>query len=218
MRTKSPLEARYGLMVANLTRLYLNASDSARADGVAWYPRARRIIADWSATYNLPVQGVANVVAAISPQCDWNRNLIIADDVLAERTISIGGALHANIRKARALRSSDSLLDMASAYPCGPKVNAFAANLGGDDALVTIDTHATQAALNNPRWAGRVTFAKYTVIARAYMAASHRFGLSPCAFQAIIWHAWKERYSPEDKRERMRVDGRVTRDRKAATA
>lgn len=209
MKTHSPLEKRYGLMVANLVRLYRQSTETERSAGKAWYSVARQIVRDWSATYSLPVETVANVVAAISPQCDWNRNLIIADDVLAERPASVGGALHRNLAKARALRAG-TLPDMATAFPGGPKVNAFALNLAGDDTIVTVDVHAAQAALNNPRWAGSITFAKYAVFARAYIVAAHHCGLMPATFQAVIWHAWKARYSPEDKRARMREQGRVT--------
>lgn len=204
--TRSPLEAKRPLFVRNLLRLYAKASPRARQQGIAWYPEARRIVQEWSASYALPAETVACVIAAISPQCEWPRNLVIADDVLAERAQSVGGALHVNVAKARRIRdiaptSTDIMLQM---FPFGPKVNCFAANLVGSDTLVTVDTHAIQAAFDdvtvtiNPKWA------PYSIIAECYAHAARKVGIAPAAFQAIIWHAWKEKYPREAKKQERR--------------
>lgn len=195
--TRSPLELRYPLMVANLVRQYRQASPAALAAGRNWYPAARRIVAEWSQAYAIDVQTVANVIAALSPQVEWSRNLIMADDLLAGRPLSIGGAIRSNIAKAYRLLDSGST--MSAVFPSGPKVNCFAANLAGDDGLVTIDVHASQAALCDPCWYGPFSMAKYQVFARAYQAAALRCDETPATFQAVIWSAWKERYPRERK-------------------
>ncbi len=87
-------------MRRNLTKLYREASASDIAQGLAWYPTARGIVADWSAHYGYSIQTIACVVAALSPQCEWKRNLIAADDILARRPVSVAGPLPANVRKA----------------------------------------------------------------------------------------------------------------------
>lgn len=205
--SKSPLEARRSLFVANLLAIYANASRKARTDGASWYPNARRIVREWSDTYSLPRACVASVVAAISPQCEWPRNLVIADDVLAERAQSVGGALHVNVSKARAIRArgADSLDVMIELFPYGPKVNSFAHNLAGDDGVVTVDTHAIQAAFDDVRVTINPKWTPYRIIAECYAIAARKVGIPPATFQAIIWHAWKEKHTRVSKiRERAR--------------
>lgn len=200
-------EPRRTELVENLLSIYADASPSARELGRAWYPKARTIVREWSESYLLPLNTVACVVAAISPQCDWQRNLIIADDVLADRAVSIGGALHKNIDKARAIlvEQSGSLGAMMKFFPSGPKVNCFAYNLAGSDALVTVDGHATQAALNDMRSRVTLKWTPYRIFAECYASAAVRVAVQPATFQAIIWHAWKERYPRVVKiRERSR--------------
>ena len=202
--SKSPYETRRAELVKNLVDAYLHASPAARHDGHAWYPKARRIVAEWAESYALPINTVASVVAAISPQCDWSRNLVIADDVLAERAISIGGALHKNIDKARRIRTSPNhtLASMMQLFPHGPKVNCFAWNLAGNDRIVTIDTHMGQAACADVTATPRLAWVVYRIFAECTTIAATRVGIMPATFQAIVWHAWKERYPRTEKRKK----------------
>lgn len=194
--SKSPYETKRPELVSNLLHAYDGASLAARTDGAAWYPEARRIVAEWASHYALPVNTVASVVAAISPQCDWSRNLVIADDVLAERAISTGGALHRNIDKARQILQtrSGALADMMTLFPCGPKVNCFAWNLAGNDRIVTVDTHMGQAACADVTASPRLSWVVYRIFAECTVLAASEVGIVPATFQAIVWHAWKERY------------------------
>jgi hypothetical protein len=193
-----------------LLGVYSAASPSALTLGRAWYPKARGIVREWSESYLLPLNTVACVVAALSPQCDWARNLIIADDILSDRPISIGGALHANIAKARSIlaQQTGSLDAMLHWFPYGPKVNSFAANLAGIDTLVTVDTHASQAALNDVRSTVILKWTPYRIFAECYVVASERVSIAPATFQAIVWHAWKERYPKGVKNNLRRKDRR----------
>ncbi len=148
---------------------------------------------------------VACVIAAISPQCEWTRNLVIADDLLAGREPSIGGALRSNLAKAKALRDEtdtpNGTLDylsasarMARVFKSGPKVTNFAQNIAGDTQAVTVDTHAIQAAMSDPLVTICLKAASYQLFAQAYQAAARQVGIAPCDFQAIIWHSWKRQY------------------------
>lgn len=194
----------------NLLKAYRQVLDVDKLEGSAWYPLAQSIVKQWSEHYRYSVDTVAAVVAAISPQVEWSRNLIIADDVLAQRVPSVGGVLHVNLRKAERLRDSDYRtmrqwdsdsskvwdLDtrMLEQFPTGPKVLNFARNLAGDMSAVTVDTHALQCALNDPLSMVDIRPAIYTVIAECYMDTASVAQLSPATFQAILWHSWKRRY------------------------
>lgn len=196
-------------MATNLLNLYTQASEGARYDGLAWYPSARRIMREWSEHYNHTVDTCAVVTAALSPQIEWTRNLIMADDMLAYRPLSIGGALQSNITKALHLRDiGATVAQMFAVFPHGPKVNCFAANLAGDDSVVTIDGHAVQAALDDPTASFGFRWKPYAEISKAYVNVAHDLGIAPTALQAIVWCAWRERWPRETKKQNIRENGR----------
>ncbi len=192
-------------MGRNLRHLYrTQTTESDIALGAPWYDDAHRIMCEWSVSYDHSIATCAAVTAAISPQCDWNRNLIIADDILAGRSApSIGGALNANIDKAKRLRDND-WSDTRLVFKSGPKVRNFSLNLAGDLYAVTVDTHATQAALMDVEATVYLTQAAYTPFAIAYANAAVSLGIAPAVFQAIVWHTWKRMYPPAVKRGRRR--------------
>lgn len=190
-------------MTANLKRLYRRATPEDIAGGIAWYPEARRIVAEWSTHYGYDASTVACVIAAISPQVSWERNLIIADDILAGRPPSIG-AIRQNVAKAQRLRDgapiSEVTARMAAVFPYGPKVTCFAANLAGDDNVVTVDTHAAQAAIGDPTLYPPLKWNRYAQIATAFVDASGATPHPPAAFQAILWLAWRRLFPAAHKR------------------
>lgn len=199
-------ESRRTELCDNLRNLYTSTKSSDVSLGCAWYPAAQRIIREWSDHYELPVTTVACVISALSPQCSWERNLIIANDILARRPPSIGGALHACIRKAEILRDEhdtsngtlaylSTFYRMRRVFPCGPKVANFAENLAGNmHEYVTVDTHGCQAALNNPLATVTLKWTPYRIFADCYTAVACEVGYSPAEFQAIIWYTWKRLY------------------------
>ena len=192
-------------MTATLKRAYERSSLLAQVAGKSWYPEARHIMREWSDEYGYSVDTCACVTAALSPQIEWTRNLIIADDILAGRVPSIGGALPVNVVKAERLRDMRaSCSDMLSIFPKGPKVNCFAANLAGDDSIVTVDGHAAQAALDDVQFSKPLGWKPYGDFAAAYVQAARDLGLSPSAFQAIIWLSWRERWPRLSKRAARR--------------
>jgi hypothetical protein len=198
-------DSRVEEITDNLVTLYNRSSnDYDIVQGEQWYPEARRIVQEWSATYGYHPETVACVIAAISPQCPWERNLIIADDILAHRVESIG-SIESNIRKAKRIRDFENVcFHMREVFPYGPKVNNFARNLSGDDTVVTVDTHAMQAALNDVKSTYTLKWAPYNVFARCYVDAAKRIGRAPAEFQAIIWHTWKRLNPPVSKRNKRR--------------
>src|SRR5206468_38808 len=89
---------------------------------------------------------------------------------------------------------------MRYAFPFGPKVNSFARNLSGDDTVVTVDTHAMQAALNDVKSTYTLKWGPYNIFARCYVDAAKRIGRAPAEFQAILWFTWKRLHPPASKR------------------
>lgn len=198
-------DSRTTELTSNLVTLYRDQTNGYDIVlGERWYPEARRIVKEWSATYGQHEETVACVIAAISPQCPWERNLIIADDILADRPASIGG-IELNIRKARLIRDKEHLChNMRDVFPFGPKVNSFSHNLAGWNDVVTVDTHALQAALADVKATYTLKWGPYAVFAQCYVNAAREVDLPPAEFQAIIWHTWKRLNPPAAKRNKRR--------------
>lgn len=197
----SPLAVRIPEMSRNILQVYAEATSSERADGLSWYPRAHAIVCEWANHYERSIASVACVIAAISPQVSWERNLVIADDVLSGRPPSIGGVLRVNLAKAERVRD-ERLSNLLSIFPGGPKVNNFAVNLAGDyRSAVTVDAHAAQLALGDVLFTKGLPWAPYACVAAAYFGAAERAGIDPAHLQAVCWLVWKRMHPPAAKRE-----------------
>lgn len=183
----------------NIAHVYSLATREDIARGSQWYPLAHNIVTEWADTFGRSIANVACIVSALSPQNEWSRNLLQASDILQGNAPAIGGIL-ANIRKAQAIRD-DNATDTLAYFPTGFKVRAFACNLAGDSAIVTVDTHALQIAASDP--IARLTirsWSQYADIAGAYVDTARKLGLEPATLQAITWVTWKRLYAPELKR------------------
>lgn len=198
-------ESRRTELRDNLVLAYTQSSETARSNGLAWYPEARRIVRTWAKADGISVSSVACIIAALSPQVSWETNIIAARALLDG--LPVVGPFQASIRKAnelyrraREVKRYNAFPDMLRLFPCGPKVNCFARNLAGDDVFVTVDTHAIQAALNDVLATVTLKWTPYKVFAECYAHAAHEVSLAPATFQAIVWHAWKERYPTSHKK------------------
>ncbi len=194
-------------MVRNLRVLYARSTAEDKTYGRQWYPAAFRLCSEWSTDYDTPLATVAGVVAAVSVQCEWSRNLVIAQDILADRPISIGGAIQSCIIKARHILADRAEVvedDGKRYFKSAPKVRSFHRNLQGLHDAVTVDTHAVQAALGDVEATIGLKDKTYQVFASAYLRAAVECHTAPDTFQAIIWHTWKRLYPIDTKRELRR--------------
>lgn len=127
-----------------------------------------------------------------------------ATNVLDERPASLGeGALPANVRKAEAILR-DRAISIMPYFKSAPKVASFQQNLQGNMEYVTVDTHAAQAALNDPTVRVKLIWKAYVRFAEAYAANAAEVGISPAAYQAILWVTWKRLHPPAEKRAAIR--------------
>lgn len=188
-------------MVRAILSVYAQAEQADLDDGRDWYPRAHDIVIEWADTFGRSIANVASVIAALSPQVEWSRNLVIADDVLHGNPPSIGGYIRAFHVKACAIRD-EHLSNTLTVFKQGCKVANFAANLAGNwITAITIDTHAAQIAAGSPSANLRVdTWTRYEPVYAAYRDAARRVGLPPAFLQAITWHTWKRLYPVTRKR------------------
>lgn len=150
--------------VQNIHSFY-NSLDSRTVErGRQWYPAVNEAVAKGiRGTSTTPLAG-AGLVAAVSPNMDWeNHNIaalgelhqlrdrdfrdIAAGDRSALKGMSISRATTDGLVKAHRImqgESVDSVLDRRTA----PKTNSFAHNINLDDRFVTIDGRAHDIAAN----------------------------------------------------------------------
>ena len=69
-------------MVDNLLALHDQVPEGIRKRSKLWYDGARKITDRWSDQYGVPDHSVAGVLAALSPQMDWFKNVSLGNRVL----------------------------------------------------------------------------------------------------------------------------------------
>jgi hypothetical protein len=172
--------------VSNLLRTYNRATADELQHGLTWYAQA-----SGEACRRIPDRDrdtVLGVVAALSPQTAWARNIRYA-----ERLIYDGACPSPQNRKVVALDI------LGGARPeerlGGNKVRAFYHCLRDQDSeAVCVDGHAYSS------WSGvRIVTSKcptisdrlYCVIANDFREAAQIVGVRPHQVQAVNWLAWR---------------------------
>ena len=186
---------RLGLPISRATMVrrilgYVNAAfldDAAYDAGMNWYANVRESAHEMAAEFDTDYETVAYVLAATSPRTMWSFNVKHTRAILAgEDTPS--GALGTNDARGRAV------LDYGlSKIGNGPKVNAFARNIAGDENAVTIDMWAFAAACGDLPASILARRGVYEMVADAYRIAARKFGISPAQMQAVVWVAIRGR-------------------------
>lgn len=163
-------------MAARIMATYRQASADQLADGRNWYGVANRLA---SMVGNGDVRRGAGIIAALSPQTPWSRNVKIAMALASGQKV---GTLRASLAKAERILAGE---DFASVLPAEAKTWNFAHNVAGDESKVTVDRWAIRIALGTDKTS--VTARQYQFIAAAYRLAAEAAGESPAAMQAITW-------------------------------
>ena len=187
----------------NILAVFFKATDLETINGAEWYPAANRAAQTMAARYNVTLKTAVGVIAALSPNNAWERNLTDADCMI--RAYSAGGydAAHsikvgtynANKIKALAILSGDDCLQGLG----GLKVRAFYdCILAGDS--VCVDGHAYAI------WTGgyipttktpKITPKLYDAISADYSLAAATINsilqteYSAAQIQAITWLTWR---------------------------
>jgi len=186
----------------NILAVFFTANAAELQHGAHWYPDAFAACETIAQSYGIPVNTVAGVVAALSPNNKWSRNIIDADNIC--RLYTSGGhddaaqckvsTFNGNKQKALQILSGIEPLEVLG----GLKVRAFYSCILGDDA-VCVDGHAFAI------WKGeRIPTTKtpkispklYNAIAADYRnAASTINGILDTSYsvaqvQAITWSVW----------------------------
>lgn len=184
-----PEFATHQKLVNRVEHWYQLATVEDREAGHTWYHAAGQFCSVVARELKLPFVGVAQALAILSPQVDWDtnkRNLI-----LLASTQDPGIKIFATERqkiKALAALGGEYQIPVTSR-----KIFSFADNIANPESLrVTVDRHATKVALNDrSAEESRVTDLQYRTIEKAYQTVASNHGLLPYQVQAVCWVAYK---------------------------
>lgn len=179
----------------NIIRVFERATADQRLAGMTWYHDAHGAAA--SLDPDNP-RRAAGVIAALSPQLSWPRNLELAARAYADGKAS--GTLGRSVEQANQILAGADPLDVLR----GPKVRAFYAVIADPDdpENVVIDRHAVDIAVGKRQSTRQRDHAyplgrrgRYARFVDAYRKAAALLGLLPHQVQAVTWVAWRDQYA-----------------------
>lgn len=197
-------------MVSRLETIFLSGTPALVAAGTQWYADRTRECNDLANLAGLPVDVVAYVVSALSPQTQWGLNYSAAMSMIAAwsrgedkpRTATLYAA---NDTKAwRMLNECAYIVDegkrnarLREILGKGPKTHAFARNLQGIGQLavtgalaVTVDSITYQAAAGTVFPRG-IRGKRYARVAGALDFLARKYGVPAYVFQAVVWTVYR---------------------------
>ena len=195
--------ANTALFARNILSVYYTADLATTTHGSAWYNEAFTIALQLGATYGVGTWKAAGIIAATSPQNEWNRNVAMAERILQNyvagtSAVKGGGYLTLGLKKC------DAILALGSAVPSdiatilnGKKIVNFYNSILGDGNAVCVDGHAFNIAKCGLKrlgitQAGSLTPLQYDIVANAYRAAAEILCIPATVCQAVTWVAYRE--------------------------
>ena len=162
--------------------------DVVKEAGMNWYNHA--FATAYGMKQNLHPTQVVGLIACLSPQASWARNLeMVALTIADKRFLQKVPAPRA--AKAHAILRGELPLDpLNPAQPCvlkGPKDRAFYANINGHHHdWVTIDRHMIDILLTTEEWPS-ITARRYKTMSTVILQAADIAGVQPSTMQAALW-------------------------------
>jgi len=184
---RKPLPAEYVPSVENVLKVWEASSNADKASGAEWYNEAHDLAIELTNDANTG----AGVIAALSPQVSWVRNVTMARQIANGETPTMTNGR--NIAKAQRCMSGESWNDVLG----GPKVRAFAATIENPETeQVCIDRHAFDIAVgfsSDDRTRGTLLGRAgiYEQFAAVYVEAAKMLNVAPSVVQATTWVAWR---------------------------
>ena len=201
--TKQATLVDHERMIYNITSVYRDADATQYNEGLLWYSDAQRAAYDIAEKYDVPVYLAVAVIAALSPNNKWSRNVTNAETLIGAFIRGDGidavkvSTYHAMKRKAWDILAARPDYDGAKAMLKGQKITSFFMDIMGEF-NVTIDGHARNIAygervgLTDDRT--NIGVREYRALQAAYEEAARRVGLMPYQLQAITWRVWRDRH------------------------
>jgi len=198
-------------MVINILAAYADATPAERRDGFAWYPEALDFARALSEAYPISVEQAAAVIAALSPQKDWDGNKRWAAEVVeawhAGTILPRRGLTNSLTRATIALRGDLTDILRTSGTL---KVNRFYRSIIGERGVACVDRHAIRVAMGDFVSAPpALSDGTYLAVESAYLDAARELRKGSRHIQAVTWLvARRERGLTDDPNKFARVHAR----------
>ncbi len=201
--TKQATLVDHEKMIYNIISVYRDADETQHAEGLIWYPNAQKAAYHIAVKYDIAVYIVVAVIAALSPNNKWSRNVTNADALIGAFIRGDGidsvkvSTYHKMKQKAWDILAARPNYEGAKAMLKGRKITSFFMDIMGEF-NVTIDGHARNIAygervgLTDDRT--NIGVREYHALQAAYDEAARRVGLLPYQLQAITWRVWRDRH------------------------
>lgn len=195
---------------SHILAVYFTASLAEREEGLNWYARASRIADELAAEYELTTEITAAVIALLSPNNKWHRNVIDAEALIkawatGQNCDQVKVCTYGpNKEKAIRVLEGEPVDEVIS----GRKVTAFFHCIVGCPNSVCIDGHAYNI------WRGEqspldevpsISKKNYELICNDYISATKKINLIDdrqhllaSEVQAITWVTWRNRINGAD--------------------
>ena len=201
--TKQATLVDHERMIHNIVSVFCSANDTQRSEGLLWYEQAKREAYHIAMKHDVPVYITVAVIAALSPNNKWARNLVNADALIGAFVNGDGllsvkvSTYHKMKQKAWDILAARPSYNGAKAMLKGQKITSFFCDIMGEF-NVTIDGHARNIAygerisLTDDRT--NIGVREYRALQAAYEEAAQRVGLMPYQIQAVTWRVWRDRH------------------------
>lgn len=185
----------------NIEAIFALATPADILAGKQWYAEAQTACQTIANRHELPLQIVVGVVAALSPNNRWERNLADADRLCAaflngDAVESVKCSTYHTMR-AKAwgiLQDGPSTSEQVAKQLNGQKIVAFFRCIMGENTCC-VDGHALNIyrAERHPLTSDKTNIGVrlYRTIAEAYAEAGEKHGLKAYEMQAITWTVWR---------------------------
>lgn len=171
--------------------IYNEATKKEIRAGINWYSRARKEAKSIAKATNVPFIKVCGIISALSPFCDWNRNIEDAFNVCQDLRDYKPCTFSNQVKKAWEIYDISDTKEEIEKVLNGNKTKAFFNNLyRADNESVTIDRHIVGILIDNPT-KYNLTPKRYRVISSEIKELSSALGHKPLQLQAILWVTYK---------------------------
>jgi hypothetical protein len=159
----------------NFLALLLEATFGQVEQASVWYCDAEKVALEVARNLDSSLEVGASVISAFSPRERWTSNVAKAIAFsLGEKVTGLSNNL--KMAQASLILGYDALK--------GPKTNAFARAIAGDENAVVVDVWMMRAAGCSNDSPNKK---QYLEISEATTKVAERFGMTPRACQALIW-------------------------------
>jgi hypothetical protein len=178
------------IIFQNLKNVYSECTKDELVNGKGWYESANSFSLYLSERYKVDEMKSAAIIAALSPQKEWELNKRIAEEF-----IDSGGKKSSHYQsqtdKARLILNSKLSHSEIESVLSGPKTVNFFNNIFNPESRihVTVDRH--HLSLSTRMNISGCTPKQYEFIKQNTIDFANDFGIIPSKLQSTLWLCWK---------------------------